>query len=102
VDLVSLAQLANLAFQCLHLVSDLGRDTGTLAAVNCGLLTPLMQRLRNEADRFGKRYYRRPAGRVIALVIKNHPYRPLADFWRKLVRRLARRRRPLPGRELAA
>jgi hypothetical protein len=27
---------------------------------------------------------------VIPLVIENHPYRPLADFERKLVRRLAR------------
>jgi hypothetical protein len=32
----------------------------------------------------------RPSGRVITLMIENHPYRPLADFGRKLVRRLAR------------
>ena len=89
-NLVGLPQLADLAFQRLHLVSDLPRDTGTLAAGDIGLLDPFMQRLRNAADLFGNRYHGRPSERVVPLVNENHPHRSLADFRRKPVRRLAR------------
>jgi hypothetical protein len=88
-DLVGLTQLADVAFQRLHLVSDLGRDASALAAVHLRLLYQLMHRLRNAADLLDNGIYRRPSPWVIALVIQHHPYRSLADLRRALVRRLA-------------
>lgn len=88
-DLVGLTQFADLVLQRLHLVGHLSRDTAALAAVDLGLLHPLMQRLRNAADLLGNRYHGRPPGRVIPLVIKNHPHQSLADFECKRVGRLA-------------
>ncbi|GGZ16996.1 hypothetical protein GCM10011614_34510 [Novosphingobium colocasiae] len=41
--LVGLPQLANLSFERLHLVGNLGRDTRPLAAVDLSRLHPLMQ-----------------------------------------------------------
>lgn len=70
-------QFADLALQCLYLVDHLGRDTAALAAVDLGLLHPLMQRLRNAADLLGNRYHGRPPGWVVLLVIKK-PSAPLA------------------------
>src|SRR5690606_23336233 len=88
-NLIGLTQLADLAFQRLELVGDLGRNTGTLAAVDLRLLHPLKQRLRHAADLLRNRNHRRPARGVIPLVIENHPYRAFADFRRELVRCLA-------------
>lgn len=88
-NLVGLPQLAYLAFQRLYPVSDLGQETGTLVAVDLGLLDPFMQRLRNAADLFANRYHGRPSGRMIPLFIGNHPHRLFADLARKVVRRLA-------------
>ncbi len=48
-NLAGLPQFANLAFQRLHPIADLGGDTGASAAIDPGL-HPLIQRLRHAAD----------------------------------------------------
>jgi hypothetical protein len=48
-----------------------------------------VQRLRGAADLGRNRCHRRPARRVLAGVIQNHPNRTVPDLRRKLVRRLA-------------
>jgi hypothetical protein len=68
----------------------LGRDTAALAAIDLGLLHPLMQRLRNATDPlFGNRYHSCPSRVVIPLVVENHPYRAFANLRRKLIHCLA-------------
>jgi hypothetical protein len=49
-----------------------------------------VQRLRRAADLLDDRHHGRPAGRMIAFMVKHHPYRPIAHLRRKLVRRFAR------------
>src|SRR5690606_31741899 len=73
----------------LHLLGHLGRDAGALAAVDFGLLDPVVQRLRGAADLRRNRHDRLPARRVVTLVVENQPHRALAHFRGKLVRRLA-------------
>lgn len=48
--LLTLAQLAVLAFEGLHLLGHLAGDTGPLAAVDLGLVDPVIQGLRRAAD----------------------------------------------------
>src|SRR5690606_14685188 len=88
-NLVRLAQFAILPFKGLHLLGHLGRDAGALAAVDFGLLDPVVQRLRGAADLRRNRHDRLPARRVLTLVVENQPHRALAHFRGKLVRRLA-------------
>src|SRR5690606_38985249 len=88
-NLVRLAQFAILPFKGLHLLGHLGRDAGALAAVDFGLLDPVVQRLRGAADLRRNRHDRLPARRVVTLVVENQPHRALAHFRGKLVRRLA-------------
>ena len=45
-----MAEFRDLALRRLHLVSNLGRDASPLAAVDLGVLHPIMKRLRNGAD----------------------------------------------------
>ena len=89
-DLVGLSKLAVLALQRLQLRRHVGRHAGPLAAVDLGLLHPLVQRLRRAADLGRDRRDRRPARGMLAFVIQHHPHRAVADLRRKLVRRLAR------------
>lgn len=84
-----LAKLAVLAFQCLQLVGNLGRNPGAPAAVDLGLLQPRMSRLGRAADLIRNGNHRRPLRRMVPLVIQHHPYRSLADIGGKLVRCLA-------------
>ncbi len=90
-------QFADLPLQRLHFLGHLGRDTGALAAVDLGLLHSFMQRLRNAADLLFHRHHGCPSGQMIRLVIENHPSRPLEDFGRIVVRRLACRGFTLSG-----
>jgi hypothetical protein len=76
--LVGLPKLAVLSFQRLRL--HVGRNAGPLPAVDLGLLDPVMQRLRRAADLGRNGGYRRPARRVLAGVIQNHPYRSSPDL----------------------
>jgi hypothetical protein len=78
-----------LTSQSLRSLSSLCPHTSTSATVDLGLLDPIMQRLRRAADLGRNRAYRRPAGGMLALVLQYHPDRPLTDFRRKHVRRLA-------------
>src|SRR5690606_4005984 len=64
-NLVRLAQFAILPFKGLHLLGHLGRDAGALAAVDFGLLDPVVQRLRGAADLRRNRHDRLPARRVL-------------------------------------
>src|SRR4051812_5636893 len=88
-DLVGLPKLTVLPFQGLQLLGHLSRNAGPLPAVDLGLLDPVMKRPRCAADLGRNRCHRRPARRVLAGVIQNHPNRAAPDLRRKLVRRLA-------------
>ena len=82
-------KLTVLPLQGLQLLGHLSWNANPLPAVNFGPLDPVMQRLRCAADLGRNRCHRRPARRVLAGVIQNHPDRTIADLRRKLVRRLA-------------
>ena len=96
-DLVGLPQLAVLPLQRLEPLALVRRRTRPDAAVALRLLHPLVQRLRRAADLARNRDDRRPARRMLALVIQHHPHRAGADLRRKLVRRLACHRSTLSG-----
>jgi hypothetical protein len=79
-DLVGLPKLTVLPLEGLQLLGHLGRNAGPLSAVDLGFPDPVMQRLRRAADLGRNRGYRRPARRVLAGVIQNHPNRTGPDL----------------------
>src|SRR5690606_22987220 len=79
-DLVGLAQLAHFALQGLDPRLLIRRQPGPKPAVALGPTDPSPQRLRLAADLPGHRRDRRPLGAVLALVIQDHPHRPLTHL----------------------
>jgi hypothetical protein len=79
-DLVGLPKLTVLPLESLQLLGHLGRNAGPLPAVDLGFPDPVMQRLRRAADLGRNRGHRRPARRVLAGVIQNHPNRTGPDL----------------------
>ena len=67
------------------------RWIGPPAAVDLGLLDPLVQRLRRTAGLRRDRPYRNPARHMLVHIVQHHPHRALAHFRRMIVRRLAHR-----------
>jgi hypothetical protein len=74
------AEARGSSFQRLQLLGHVGRNAGPLPAIDFGLLAPVMQRLRRAADLGRNGGYRRPARRVLAGVIQNHPNRSGPDL----------------------
>lgn len=70
-ELVRLAQLTVLALQRLHLLTQFGREARTLASVDLGLLDPIVQGLRQAANRHRDRHHRLPTRRTLNLVVEN-------------------------------
>ena len=67
----------------------LGRYARAPAAVDLGLLDPVIQGLGGAADLRRDRHDRLPARRMLSLVVENQPHRTFAHFRGKLGRRLA-------------
>ena len=66
-DLIRLTQLAVLPLQRLHLLGHIGRNARALAAVDLGLLDPLVQGLGRATDLRGNRQDRLPARSMLPL-----------------------------------
>jgi hypothetical protein len=64
-------------------------NAGPLRAVDFGLLDPVVQRLGRTADLSRNQRHRRPAERMLAGVIQNHPDSPNPNPRQKRVHRLA-------------
>src|SRR4029079_18361313 len=77
-------QLAVLALKRLQTFALVARDTGLAAAVDVGLLDPLIERLRRAADLGRNRHDRRPLRGVLAAMLDHHPDGTLRHLGRKL------------------
>src|SRR6202007_570994 len=89
-DLVGLAKLTVLSFQCLQLRGHIRRHAWRTATVAIRLLHPFQPRMGEAANLPRDRSNRRTARRMLAFMIQHHPHRTLADLRRKLVRRRTR------------
>ncbi len=65
--------------------SETSPDAGALATVDFRLVDPFPQRVRRAANLRRHQRHRRPARRVIALVIQNHPHRTGANLGENLL-----------------
>jgi len=80
-DLVGLPELAHLALERLDPRALVSGWTGSLASIALGLSHPVAQRLARAADLSRNRVDRFPLRAMLALMVKNHPHRALANLW---------------------
>lgn len=78
--LLTLALLTALTFQCPHAISQLGRDTRTLAVINCGLGGPLVHGLERMTDLHGNRQDFLPPQFMLALMVESQTHGAFAHF----------------------
>src|SRR5690606_13294347 len=88
-DLVGLTQLPVLPLQGLQPLRHIRGHAGALAAVDLGLLEPLIEGMGRAADLLGYRYDGRPAGWVIPAMLLHHAHRSGTNLRGKPVRSLA-------------
>lgn len=88
-DLIRLAQLAVLAFQSLHTLGHLAGDARALAAIDLGLLDPIVQGLGRTADLHRYRHGSLSTRSMLALIVEDQTHGAFAHFGGKFVRCLA-------------
>lgn len=88
-DLVSLPQLAVLAFQRLEPIRSLRRNAGPLTSLNLCLLDSFVQRMRRTANLASNRYHSRPTRRMFALMLQKQSNRAGTKLRGKLLHRIA-------------
>ena len=79
----------SIALRPARTLGHLARNACALAAVDLGLLDPVVKRVRRATNLCGNRRDRLPTRAMLALVVENHPHGAFTHFAGKLVRGLA-------------
>src|SRR5215204_6460232 len=99
-DLIRAAQLTVLALELLDPLGLRARHPSALPAIGLGPAHPTAQRLGRHPEILSERRDSRPQRRILALLFKEHPRRPLTDLTR--IRRLPRHMAPILSRDRAS